>query len=277
MDFGVPGDRSVHTGWLNRFLSAAGMSDPLGAVTLGTRVGKSLRGPAPTIAMPSISEFRPTGTLTFRRPGIEAMYGTTANTLLTALGGRTFQSSDRIAAVPTATGVTYPNSQVGLALKDLAALIKADIGLRLGTVDFGGWDHHFDENAQLPDMLDDLSRSLAAFAQDLGTDLDRTVVLVMTEFGRRLAENGAHGTDHGRGGVMLAMGGGLAGGRVLLRDDVWPGLAPENLEGGIDLPVSTDFRNVFAEVLTRHMGLVDAGPVFPGHTLDPDLYPGLFV
>jgi uncharacterized protein (DUF1501 family) len=126
-------------------------------------------------------------------------------------------------------------------------------------------------------MLDDLAHSLAAFAQDLGSDFDRTVVLVMTEFGRRVAQNGSLGTDHGRGSVMLAMGGAIAGGRILLRDDTWPGLAPENLESGIDLPVTTDFRNVFAELLTRHMGLADAGPVFPNHTLDPDLYPGLFL
>jgi uncharacterized protein (DUF1501 family) len=99
----------------------------------------------------------------------------------------------------------------------------------------------------------------------------------MTEFGRRVAQNGAEGTDHGRGGVLLAMGGAIAGGRVVLRDGIWPGLAPEDLEDGIDVPVRTDFRDVFAEVLTRHMGLADAGPVFPTHTLDPDLYPGLFV
>jgi uncharacterized protein (DUF1501 family) len=277
MDYGAPGDRSITSGWLNRFLGAAGMSDPLGAVTLGTRVGKSLRGPAPSTAISSIAEFKATGQLAFRRPAIETMFASTANPLLQSLGPQTFQAVDRVGSVSTSTGVTYPGSQFAAALKDLAALIKGDIGVRLGTVDFGGWDHHAAENAELPGMLDDLAHSLAAFAQDLGSDFDRTVVLVMTEFGRRVAQNGSLGTDHGRGSVMLAMGGAIAGGRILLRDDTWPGLAPENLESGIDLPVTTDFRNVFAELLTRHMGLADAGPVFPNHTLDPDLYPGLFL
>jgi uncharacterized protein (DUF1501 family) len=277
MDYGVPGDKTVHVGWLNRFLGAAGMSDPLGAVTLGTQVARSLRGPAPSVAIASIKEFKASGQLALRRPAIEAMYEGLAHPLLASLGPRTFEAVDRVATAPTASAVPYPGSPFGNALKDLAALVKADIGLRLGAVNYPGWDHHFDENSQLPGMLDDLALSLAAFAEDLGPDLDRTIVLVMTEFGRRLAQNGARGSDHGRGGAMLAMGGAIAGGRVVLRDDVWPGLAPENLEAGIDLPVTTDFRDVFAELLTRHMGLADAGPVFPNHTVDPDRYPGLFL
>ena len=122
----------------------------------------------------------------------------------------------------------------------------------------------------------DLAASLAAFWEDLGACQSTTLTLCMTEFGRRPAQNGGGGTDHGHGGLMTAMGGGLAGGRVILKDDTWPGLAPDDLFNGQDLQVTTDFRDVYAEVLDRHIGLADPGRVFPSFNSVASNYPGLF-
>jgi len=277
MEFGAPGNKTVREGWLNRFLAAAGLSDPLSAITMGNRAAKALAGPSPSLALASISDLILAGNATARRPAIEAMYASSGNPLLSWLPTTAFATADVLATVSTATSVVYPNSSLGSALKDLAALIKANIGVRLGAVDLGGWDHHFNESTDLPLVASALASGLAAFVQDLGPDLDRTVVLVMSEFGRRVGENGSLGCDHGHGGVMFALGGGIAGGRVILAGDSWPGLAPANLFEGIDVPVTTDFRDVFGELLTRHMGLADASGVFPGYALDPARYPGLFV
>jgi uncharacterized protein (DUF1501 family) len=276
MDFATPGERSMRVGWLNRFLSAAGLADPRLALTIGDRPAKCLAGPAPSSALQSIAAFKPSFATPYRRTALELMYESPSNPLLQSLAARTFARADEIQALPTST-VTYPDSEFGKALKDLARIVKGDLGLRLGAVDYPGWDHHFNEGAYLPPMAADLAQSLAAFAFDLGADLNRTTVVVMTEFGRRLQENGALGTDHGRAGVMFVLGGGIAGGRVLLADDTWPGLTPEQMEEGVDLAVTTDFRDIFAELLTRHMGLADASPVFPGYTVDPGRFPGLFV
>jgi uncharacterized protein (DUF1501 family) len=277
MEYAVPGDRTVQVGWLNRFLTAAGLSAPINAITIGNRAVKALAGPASTLAMPSITDLNFAGPTVFRRPAIETMYAASGNPLLVSLPSTTFSTADIVQSVSKVTSVVYPNTGLGAGLKDLAALIKGDVGVRLGAVDLGGWDHHANENVDLPIAADDLARSLAAFAEDLGSDLNRTLVLVMSEFGRRVRENGAQGSDHGHGGMMLALGGGIAGGRVILADDTWPGLAPAALFQGIDLPVTTDFRDVFAEALTSHMGLANASPVFPGYALDPGRYPGLFL
>jgi hypothetical protein len=138
--------------------------------------------------------------------------------------------------------------------------------VRVIAISIGGWDHHTNLVAQRAALGAELSGCLKAFHDDLGSDLGRTLTLVMTEFGRRIEENGGDGTDHGHGGVMMAMGAGIAGGRVIVKDGVWPGLAPADRFIGENLQVTTDFRDVFAEALNRHMGLAvsSMGPVFPG-------------
>jgi uncharacterized protein (DUF1501 family) len=157
-------------------------------------------------------------------------------------------------------------------------LIKGNVGVRVIAISIGGWDHHTNLVAQLAPLGAELSGSLKAFHDDLGADLGRTLTLVMTEFGRRVDENGGDGTDHGHGGVMMAMGGGIAGGRVIVKDGVWPGLAPANRFIGEDLQVTTDFRDVFAEALSRHMGLAVSamGPVFPSFSASSSRFPGLY-
>lgn len=278
MEFAAPGDKTVRTGWLNRFLSSAGISSPIGAITLGESAVKALTGDASSLAISSIASLTLGGTyITDRRAALEQIYiaagGPTATTAENAFG-----AYDTIRGVNTATAVTYPaNNALGAHLKDIAALIKSNIGVRIAATDLGGWDHHTGEIQKLPGMASGLASALDAFATDLGTDLNRTSIVVMTEFGRRAAENGSGSTDHGRAAAMLVLGGGVTGGRVLLKDNIWPGLAPAQMFEGVDLRVTTDFRDVFAELLQRHMGLANLAGVFPGYSPTPSSYPGLYV
>jgi len=142
--------------------------------------------------------------------------------------------------------------------------------------DVGGWDTHVNQGpvqGQLASRLDDFSRGLAAFLTDLGDRMADTVVLTMSEFGRAVTENGGRGTDHGHGNAMMVMGGGVRGGRVYGR---WPGLAMHQRFEGRDVVVTTDFRDVFAEIVVRHLGIADPAPVFPGFALSPAKFVGLF-
>ena len=165
------------------------------------------------------------------------------------------------------------------AMKDAAALVTGNIGVRVIAISIGGWDTHTNLVVQLDDLGTQLAGCLKAFHDDLGSDLGRTLTLVMTEFGRRVDQNGGGGTDHGHGGVVMVMGGGIAGGRVILRDETWPGLAPADRFIGEDLQVTTDFRDVFAEALDRHMGtpVAQLGPVFPSYSPSAAKFPGLYV
>jgi uncharacterized protein (DUF1501 family) len=277
MEFAAPGDKTINNGWLNRFLISAGLTSPISAVTMENASAKALAGPAGTLAIPSIARFSLSGTYTTeRRQAIRAIFGATADPALAAMGLNASDVLDLTQTLNTSTAVTYPGTKLALALKDLAVLIKSDIGVRVAAVNHASWDHHANHHINFPIMANDLASSLAAFATDLGSDLDRTVILVMSEFGRRVVDNGAIGCDHGHGGVMMALGGSVQGGSVRMRDGVWPGLATPQLFQGMDLAVTTDFRDVFAEVLDRHMGLADVAPVFPDFTSAPANYPGLF-
>ncbi|MGH7700718.1 MAG: DUF1501 domain-containing protein [Gemmatimonadales bacterium] len=162
-------------------------------------------------------------------------------------------------------GVEYPRGGLGRSLFQIARLIKADVGLEIAVADVGGWDTHVNQGAaegQLAARLRELAHGLAAFARDLGEQMGRVVVLTMSEFGRTVRENGNGGTDHGHATAMLVLGGPVAGGRVLGR---WPGLDPADRFAGRDLAVTTDFRDLFGEVLARHLGATDLRPVFPGY------------
>ena len=156
----------------------------------------------------------------------------------------------------------------------IAQLIKANVGLQVAFADVTGWDTHVNQGAsegQLATRLADLGQALAAFSQDLGERMRDVVVLTMSEFGRTIRENGARGTDHGRATAMLVLGGPVNGGKVLGR---WPGLDPANRFEGRDVAVTTDFRDLFGEILTRHMGAADLTSIFPGFTPDPARFPG---
>jgi len=282
MERAAPGNRSHVDGWLARWLAGAGGGRAIAGITLRHTRAKALLGSAPSLAFPSLDGFTLTGNaVAERRAVLEARYDDvrvgTAGQLLGDAGTLAFDAMDVLAGVDRATSALYPTSELGLALKDAAALVKADIGVRAIAVDLGGWDHHTDTLRRSADVAPDLAMSLAAFHADLGAHAASTLTLAMTEFGRRVAENGTDGTDHGHGGVMLALGGGIAGGRVVLRG-AWPGLAPDALFRGQDLPVTTDFRNVFAEALHRHLAASTTAlaSILPGFTIDPSAFPGLW-
>jgi uncharacterized protein (DUF1501 family) len=274
LESGAPGNRSVQTGWLGRYAAQTGLGEPWAAVTLGARPARALAGAGASLAFPSIEEFSLLGMLRRR---------TALDRIANAVGGEwgraaenAFGALDTVAAIDARPRTSWPSGDLAIALRDLSALIRSRIGVRVAAVDAGGWDHHFDQAAELPGSAAGLAAALAAFAVDLGAELDRTLVLVMTEFGRRVPQNGSGGTEHGRGGAMLAFGGAVRGGRVLLRDGRWPGLEQAQLVDGRDLAVTTDFRDVFAEALRRHMGVQDLAPMFPGFTPSITRFPGLF-
>jgi uncharacterized protein (DUF1501 family) len=282
MERAAPGNRSIVDGWLARWLVVAGGGRAIAGVTLRHTRVKALQGGAPSLSFASLDEFTLTGNaVDERRAALAARYDDVqagaAGALLGDAGALAFDALDLLAGIDRTTGIVYATSELGTALADAAALIKADIGVRAIAVDLGGWDHHTDTTHRTEDVAPDLAASLAAFHADLGAHAATTLTLAMTEFGRRVAENGTDGTDHGHGGLMFALGGGIAGGRVLVRGG-WPGLAPDALHRGQDLAVTTDFRSVFAEALQRHLGAgaTELAAVLPGFAIDPATFPGLF-
>ena len=153
--------------------------------------------------------------------------------------------------------------QLGHNLQELARLIKADAGIETAFAEIDGWDHHQNENNQLPNLLSQFSNAISAFCSDLWDRMDDIVIVTMSEFGRTVAENGAGGTDHGHGSLMMVLGGAVKGGKIY---GEWPGLEKEQLFEGRDLAVTTDFRVVLSELVSGHLGRTDLASVFPGFT-----------
>jgi uncharacterized protein (DUF1501 family) len=226
-----------------------------------------MEGPAAAVAMNSLGEFtmRGAGSSADR---LEALYRTGEADLVHGAGRDMF---DAVRMLQSANpqryraehGADYPRSQFGQRLREIAQLIKADVGLEVAFADVGGWDTHVNQGAstgQLAQRLTDFSRSVSALVTDLGDRMQDVVILTMSEFGRMVRQNGNGGTDHGHAGAMFVIGGGVRGGRVLGR---WPGLEPEQLYEGRDLALTTDFRAVFGEVLRGHLGASSIAPVFP--------------
>lgn len=272
METATPGVKSTRDGWLNRCLQASdGEPSPLRGVAVARQMPRALRGRAPSLALPSVAAFD-LGAM--GAPGaMEAAYGRTADPRLRASARDAFEALrviGRLSREPytPAAGVEYPRSPFGQALQEIARIAKADVGLEIAFAESGGWDHHVNEGGaegQLAQRLDDLARGLAAFAADMGDRMAETVVITMSEFGRAVAENGNRGTDHGHGNAMLLVGGPVKGRTIYGR---WPGLAEEARFEGRDLDVTTDFRDVFSEVVARHLGLPREAlaRVFPGFT-----------
>ncbi len=210
----------------------------------------------------------------------EKLYADAASDMLGNAGRETFEAIEALKVADPAryqprAGASYPRGRLGDSMKQMAQLIKADLGVELAFVDVGGWDHHTAEGAatgQLANLLRQLGSSMAAFHRDLGDLMNDVVVMTMTEFGRTVRENGNRGTDHGHGGVSFVLGGPVKGGRVIGR---FPKLSEENLFEGRDLPVTTDFRDLTGEILARHVGLTDLKAVFPGYEIKPSAFPGV--
>lgn len=285
METGTPGVKSTDDGWLNRYLQARRVEDatPFRAVSLTAQLPRMLQGPSPSLALSQIGQFgiragRATDSV---NASFETLYASAADRVL---NGTAREAFDAIKLLKTtgpsqyqpAAGADYPRSPFGQAVKQIAQLIKAGVGVEVAFADIGGWDTHINQGAaqgQLAGRLDDFARGIAALTTDLGDRMADTVVLTMSEFGRAVGENGNRGTDHGHGNAMLVIGGGVTGGRV---HGTWPGLAPDRRFEGRDLAVTTDFRDVFGEIVVRHLGVRDARPVFPGYDMQPSRFPGLF-
>jgi uncharacterized protein (DUF1501 family) len=288
METATPGVKSTSDGWLNRYLQArqhepANPSTPFRAVSLTTQLPRMLQGAAPALAMNQISQFGIRGGQTAGTIGasFEAQYAAAADRVLNGTGREAFDAIKMLKVADPASyqpdnGADYPRSPFGQALKQIGQLSKADVGLEVAFADVGGWDTHVNQGSsqgQLANRLDDFSRSLAALVTDLGSRMADTVILTMSEFGRAVAENGNRGTDHGHGNAMMVIGGDVRGGKVY---GAWPGLAVDKRYDGRDLAVTTDFRDVFGEVVVRHLGVTDARSIFPGYSVSPARFPGLF-
>jgi uncharacterized protein (DUF1501 family) len=285
METATPGVKSTADGWLNRYLQTrhADVATPFRAVALAPQLPRMLQGTAAALAMSQIGQFGIRAGRTSDTVGasFEAEYAAAADRVLNGIGREAFDAIKMLKAADPAkyqpdNGADYPRSPFGQALKQIAQLTKANVGLEVAFADVGGWDTHVNQGAgqgQLARRLDDFGRAIAALAADLGDRMEDTVVLTMSEFGRAVGENGNRGTDHGHGNAMIAIGGGIRGGRVYGR---WPGLAAAQRYEGRDLAVTTDFRDVFSEIVVRHMNVPDAAPIFPGYAVNPGRFPGLF-
>lgn len=270
METGTPGVKVTPNGWLNRAL----MDFPnrpkasLAAVAVSQRLPRILRGDFPVTNFTNLQNYKFYGGAG-EEATFEQMYEQSIDQLLSGAGKETRNSVDSLQKIlangpqyPEDAG--YPKSKESQNFFQLARIIKAKAGLRVGFVDIGGWDDHVQEENRLQRGLTDLSGAIAAFYRDLGDQANDVLLVSMTEFGRTLQENGNRGTDHGHASVMMLLGGGVKGGKVYGR---WPGLEQENLFEGRDLQVTTDFRQVLSEALSGHLGITDQGDIFPGFQL----------
>lgn len=269
----------VAGGWLGRFLrqrSAGPRTSPsaLAAVAIGKELPECLRGAPSTAVIGSVDDF----SLGVGTGGLVRELGRLYSSHHDALGNAardTLKALERMENLRTTTyrpdhGAEYGNDSFARGLKEVARLVKARVGLEAASVDLGGWDSHFTQGTLIDPLMTRLAKGLAAFHRDLGPQMARTTVVVMTEFGRRVRENASFGTDHGRGSVMFVMGGGVKGGRVMGQ---WPGLKGEALEGPGDLPVMHNYRNVLAPVLARLGAANHLNDIFPEFQVQPlELY-----
>jgi uncharacterized protein (DUF1501 family) len=275
MESGTPGTKSTRDGWLNRYLHSKEHENasPFRAVALAPNLPRTLQGSAPALAIGQLGQFgvRAGMASDMMANSFEAQYAQAADSLLRPTGKEAFDAVKRIkevnpAGYSPANGAQYPQSGYGEALRQIAQIVKGDLGLEVAFAETGNWDHHANEGStqgQIANRLNDFASGIAAFAQDLGDRMADVVVVTMSEFGRTVRENGNRGTDHGHGNAMLILGGGVKGGKVYGK---WPGLGREQLWQGRDLAITTDFRDVFAESVTRHLGANDVSKIFPSYT-----------
>ena len=280
METGTPGVKVTEDGWLNRSLHGIAhtpQNSPFRAIALGPSLPRILSGAEPAVAMNNINDFSVGGRNPKASPAasaFEAMYDHSSDSILHGTGEETFDAVKMLKAADPgkyspAAGANYPKGRFGDSLRQLAQLIKANLGVQIAFADIGGWDHHVNEGSvegQLANVLGEFSQSLAAFWTDLGDLGEDTVVVTMSEFGRTAHENGNRGTDHGHANVMFVLGGPVKGGKVYGR---WPGLDQSQLYEGRDLALTTDFRQVIGEAVARHMGNKNLAEVFPGYDSQP--------
>ena len=284
---GVSGNTINSDGWLNRHLLTSEGHGPVRAISIGDVLPRILRGKAPAFALRGISDLtlpsdgNVTDTQMFA--AIEHAYCTPpreheaaaqdllAETAQTTLDG--IQIIKQKMSQGYVSKVQYPKTDFGNKLSEIARVIKADVGLEVAEIDYGGWDTHQNQNNNYPNLVQDFAQGLSAFAQDMGDRMNDVLLLTMSDFGRTAAENGTRGTDHGWANCMLAMGGNLAtastGGIVKPVLARWPGLDKAQLHEGRDLLHTTDFRDVLGEVVSVHLGNPAIKTVLPSHDFKP--------
>ena len=275
MESATPGDKGTRDGWLSRYLEANEKADatPLRSVSIGPKLPRSLQGSAGAVAINRLSEFSMPRQSPQLEEAFRSMYedvggGPKTAGLLSQASGDTFAALELVKGIDAgsyrpANGASYPRGDLGEALRQVAQMIKADVGVEVAFAEMGGWDTHARQAPQLNALLERFAGALAAFATDLGSRMQDVLVLTMSEFGRTARENGNRGTDHGHANAMFALGANVQGSKIY---GEWPGLDTDQLFEGRDLALTTDFRDVFAEVLTRHMEADNLRPVFPNFT-----------
>jgi uncharacterized protein (DUF1501 family) len=284
MESGTPGVKSTDDGWLNRALQSEDLRrreehSAFRALALGANVPRTLAGRIPAIALNNVNDFTVggRGPATPAAAAFEAMYGASGDRIFHSTGEETFDAVKMLrAANPAqykpAAGADYPTSEFGNSMKQIAQLLKANLGVEAAFTDVNGWDTHHNQgsvNGQLADRLTDFSTAISAFWRDLGDDAANVTLVTMSEFGRTARENGTGGTDHGHANAMFILGADVKGGRVHGR---WPGLAHEQLNEGRDLALTTDYRQVLGELVTRTLGANNLELVFPGAKLTPSRF-----
>lgn len=269
METGTPGDKTTTDGWINRHLQTMppATETTLRAVSVTGTVPRALSGPAAVYAAASLIdiEFGRGRQGDLARAAIADMYrertdliGTTVHETLA-----NYQLFTSLEGYTPANGAAYPSAPLGRQLREVAQVLKSNLGVEVAFLEVGGWDTHANQggsDGRLAGLLRTLADSIAAFRTDMGNGMDDVCLVTMSEFGRTAAINGSGGTDHGHGTAMLALGGTVKGGQVY---GDWPGLASSQLHQGRDLDVTTDFRTFFAEVVERHLGNDQIGTVFP--------------
>ena len=283
MESGTPGIKATEDGWLNRTLHDLPTQvdkAAFRAIAMGPSLPRILAGSEPAVAINNIADFGVGGRATGAAPianTFESMYSESVDTVLHGTGRETFDAVKMLKSADPGQykpmpGANYPRGRFGDSLRQLAQLIRANLGVQIAFADIGGWDHHVNEGntqGQLANVLGDFSQSLAAFWTDIGDLGEETVVITMSEFGRTARENGTRGTDHGHANVMFVLGGPVKGGKVYGR---WPGLDQSQLYEGRDLAVTTDFRNVISEALDHHLENRSLNKVFPGFETNSQKY-----
>ena len=280
MESGTPGVKSTQDGWLNRALQSEDLRHrqehtAFRAVALGSAVPRTLAGKIPAIALTKLDSFTVGGHGPAPSPAanaFEAMYADSGDSILHATGDETFEAMKMLrdanpAQYKPAAGIEYPNNEFGNNMKQIAQLLKSNLGVEAAFTDVGGWDTHQNQggvNGQLADRLREFSSAIAAFWQDMGDDAENITLVTMSEFGRTARQNGTGGTDHGHANAMFVLGGSVKGGKVYGR---WPGLADGQLNEGRDLAVTTDFRQVLGEAVSKTIGANNLDLVFPGAKL----------
>ena len=290
MESGTPGYKATVDGWLNRALQAQDEHDlsrrirekvsPFRAVSMGPDVARTLQGKSPAIAISNVANFAVGGPNPNAAPLsaiFETMYDHSTASVLRGTGAETFEAIKMLKAsdpghYTPAHGAQYPPGQFGDSMRQIAQLLKANLGVEVAFADIGGWDHHVNEGnveGQLARSLRDFSQGIAAFWQDMGDQAEDVTLISMSEFGRTVRQNGTGGTDHGHANVMFILGGQVKGGKVYGR---WPGLNPEQLHQNRDLAVTTDYRQVVAEAVWKSLSARDMELVFPRAGIRPETF-----